>query len=204
MKKVFYLLVSLFFLTSLTSCSRNEEDNKSKVSSKLETMSSEVESKNSKTLVVFYSASGNTKKLAEKISDKLSADLFEIRPKEAYTKDDLDFTKADSRVSLEHEDESKRDIELVENTPSRWQDYDTIYIGYPIWWAIAAWPVDSFVKNNDFTNKKIITFCTSQSSGLGDSTNILEKMAKGGSWTSGRRFSQDLDDKEIDEWVKSL
>ena len=110
---------------------------------------------NGKTLVVYYSALGNTKDVAEKIAKITEADLFEIEPVEPYTDDDLDWTDDDSRVSREHDDESLRDVELVSTTVDNWDSYDTVYIGYPIWWGIAAWPVDNFVKENDFTGKTV-------------------------------------------------
>ena len=119
---------------------------------------------NGKTLVVYYSASGNTKDVAEKIAKIAEADLFEIEPVEPYTDEDLDWTDDDSRVSREHDDESLRDVELVSTTVDNWDSYDTVYIGYPIWWGIAAWPVDNFVKENDFTGKTVIPFCTAATS----------------------------------------
>ena len=106
---------------------------------------------NGKTLVVYYSASGNTKDVAKKIAKITEADLFEIEPVEPYTDDDLDWTDDDSRVSREHDDESLRDVELVSTTVDNWDSCDTVYIGYPIWWGIAAWPVDNFVKDRKST-----------------------------------------------------
>ena len=130
-----------------------------------------------KTLVVYYSASGRTKTVAETIAETAGADMFEIVPDEPYTSEDLDWTNDDSRVSREHDNESLRDVELVKVTPDNWDSYDTILIGYPIWWGIAAWPVDNFVKGNDFSGKTVIPFCTSSSSGLGQSGTLLEQMA---------------------------
>lgn len=129
---------------------------------------------------------------------------YEITPVEPYTSDDLNWTNSSSRVSREHDDESLRDIPLTEITPADWDSYDTVLIGYPIWWGIAAWPVDNFVKGNDFTGKTVIPFCTSSSSGLGDSGNLLEEMAGTGDWQEGHRFSSGASDADAADWVASL
>lgn len=157
-----------------------------------------------KTLVVYYSASGRTQAVAETLADTLSANLFEITPTEPYTDDDLNWTNDDSRVSREHNDESLRDVELTQVTPDNWESYDTILIGYPIWWGIAAWPVNNFVKGNDFTGKTVIPFCTSASSGIGDSGNLLAEMAGSGDWQDGQRFSSGASDSEVSDWANSL
>lgn len=157
-----------------------------------------------KTLVVYYSASGRTRTVAETIAETAGADLFEIVPDEPYTSDDLDWTNDDSRVSREHDNESLRDVELVKVTPDNWDSYDTILIGYPIWWGIAAWPVDNFVKGNDFSGKTVIPFCTSSSSGLGQSGTLLEQMAGTGTWQEGQRFSSGASASEVQDWVNSL
>ena len=146
-----------------------------------------------KTLVVYYSASGSTK-----------AVVFEITPVNPYTSDDLNWTNNNSRVSKEHNDESLRNVELTKVTPDNWDSYDTVLIGYPIWWGIAAWPVDTFVKGNDFTGKTVIPFCTSTSSGLGDSGTRLQKLAGTGNWQAGQRFSSGASASEVSKWVKSL
>lgn len=158
---------------------------------------------NGKTLVVYYSASGNTKDVAEKIAKITEADLFEIEPVEPYTDDDLDWTDDDSRVSREHDDESLRDVELVSTTVDNWDSYDTVYIG-PIWWGIAAWPVDNFVKENDFTGKTVIPFCTAATSGIGDSGNLLEEMTGTGDWKEGERFHGGASESDISSWIDSL
>lgn len=129
---------------------------------------------------------------------------YEITPVEPYTSDNLNWTNSSSRVSREHDDESLRDIALTEITPADWDSYDTVLIGYPIWWGIAAWPVDNFVKGNDFTGKTVIPFCTSSSSGLGDSGNLLEEMAGTGDWQEGHRFSSGASDADAADWVASL
>lgn len=157
-----------------------------------------------KTLVVYYSASGRTKTVAETIAETAGADMFEIVPDDPYTSEDLDWTNDDSRVSREHDNESLRDVELVKVTPDNWDSYDTILIGYPIWWGIAAWPVDNFVKGNDFSGKTVIPFCTSSSSGLGQSGTLLEQMAGTGTWQEGQRFSSGASASEVQDWVNSL
>lgn len=157
-----------------------------------------------KTLVVYYSATGTTKGVAETIAQVTGGDLFEIEPKEPYTSDDLDWTNDDSRVSREHEDESLRDVELTTTDVTDWDSYDTVYIGYPIWWGIAAWPVDGFVKANDFTGKTVVPFCTAASSGIGQSGKLLEQMAGTGNWVEGDRFRGGASESDIQNWIDGL
>lgn len=159
---------------------------------------------NGKTLVVYYSASGSTKKVADQIAKNLNADLFEIEPVDAYTSADLDWTDNNSRVTKEHNDESLRDIKLKNTKVDNWDSYDTVLIGYPIWWGIAAWPVDTFVKANNFNGKTVIPFCTSASSGLGQSGDLLKQEAKGGNWKEGHRFSSGASNSDIKTWTDSL
>ena len=120
-----------------------------------------------KTLVVYFSATGTTQGVAQTIADTVGADLFEVVPSDPYTSDDLNRTNNDSRVSREHNDEGLRAVALKSTDVDGWDDYDTVFIGYPIWWGIAAWPMSSFVAVNDFTGKTVIPFCTSTSSGIG-------------------------------------
>lgn len=137
----------------------------------------ETQPETGKTLVVYYSGSGNTARVAKDIAEAAGADLFEIVPTEIYTDDDLNWTVDNSRVNREHEDESLRDVPLTTTEVPDWDSYDTVFIGYPIWWGIAAWPVNGFVKANDFTGKTVIPFATSASSGMGQSGSLLEEMA---------------------------
>lgn len=157
-----------------------------------------------RTLVVYFSGSGNTEAVAETIADTLDADIFELIPANPYTDADLDWTEAGSRVNREHEDESLRDVQLAEDTAPNWEDYDTVLFGYPIWWGIAAWPVNDFVQSNDFTGKTVIPFCTSTSSGLGESAELLEELAGTGTWLEGRRFSERPSQTDVENWVDSL
>lgn len=163
-----------------------------------------VEYTGKKVLVVYYSAQTHTRRVAERIAKNIDADTFEIVPVNKYSEEDLDWTKSNSRVSLEHNDESLRGIEIESTVVPHWDEYDTILLGYPIWWAIAAWPTDTFVKANDFTGKTVIPFCTSYSSGIGQSDKLLKNEAKGGDWKSGQRFYQDVDLSEVDKWTNGL
>lgn len=138
------------------------------------------------------------------MAENLGADIFEIEPAEEYTTADLNWTDENSRVSREHEDESLRNIELKKTTVDNWEDYDTVLIGYPIWWGIAAWPVDTFVKANDFNGKTVIPFCTSASSGLGRSGDLLAEEANGGNWQDGQRFRENPSDADIKEFTDSI
>ena len=167
-----------------------------------ETPETNTETETGKTLVVYFSAQNHTE--AEKIAQNLNADIFEITPEEEYTTDDLNWNDENSRVSREYEDESLRDIALVSTTVENWDSYDTVIIGYPIWWGIAAWPVDTFVEANDFTGKTVIPFCTSSSSGLGQSGELVAEKANGGEWLEGHRFNSNPSDSAITEWTDSL
>lgn len=157
-----------------------------------------------KTLVVYFSATGSTQRVAGYIASALGADQFELVPAEPYTSADLRWSDANSRVSREHDDESLRDVELAANTVDNWADYDTVFIGYPIWWGIAAWPVNGFVNSNDFTGKAVIPFCTSSSSGLGESGELLADMAGTGDWQTGIRFASRVSEADVVEWINGL
>lgn len=163
-----------------------------------------ITSEGGKTLVVYFSAQGHTEEVAQKIANNLGADIFKIEPVDEYSSADLDYTDSNSRVNKEHEDESLRNIELVSTSVENWDSYDTVLIGYPIWWGIAAWPVDTFVKANDFTGKTVIPFCTSTSSGLGNSGNLLEEEANSGNWQDGHRFRSNPSDSDIKNWTDEL
>ena len=168
------------------------------------TNNSSTTSNSGKILVAYYSAQGHTKAVAENIATEASAELFEIVPTEIYSDDDLNWTSSSSRVSREHDDESLRTVPLQETTPANWANYDTVLIGYPIWWGIAAWPVDNFIKENDFSGKRVIPFCTSSSSPLGQSGTLLQAMAGTGNWQEGMRFSSSTSASTVQDWVKGL
>ncbi|MGN0545646.1 MAG: flavodoxin [Acutalibacteraceae bacterium] len=157
-----------------------------------------------KTLVVYYSASGNTESAANYIAKATNADIFELKPTDPYTDADLNWTDENSRVVREHNDPSARVVALEVDTVKNWDEYDTVFIGYPIWWGIAAWPVDGFIKANDFTGKTVIPFCTSASSGFGESGKLLAQMAGTGNWLEGQRFTSGVSEATVRTWVEGL
>lgn len=218
MKKLTALLLSVVLVLSLAACgsankpaSSTTQPETSAPTEQPESSSTapaesepETQPETGKTLVIYYSASGNTARVAKDIAEAAGADLFEIVPTEVYTSEDLNWTNPDSRVSREHDDESLRDVPLTTTEVPDWDSYDTVFIGYPIWWGIAAWPVDTFVKNNDFTGKTAIPFATSSSSGMGQSGSLLADMAGTGEWQEGQRFSSGVSSDDVQSWVNGL
>lgn len=218
MKKLTALLLSVVLVLSLAACGSANKPASSTTQPETSVPTEQPESSSTapaesepetqpetgKTLVVYYSASGNTERVAKDIAEAAGAELFEIVPTEVYTSDDLDWTNPDSRVSREHDDESLRDVPLTTTEVPDWDSYDTVFIGYPIWWGIAAWPVDTFVKNNDFTGKTVIPFATSSSSGMGQSGSLLADMAGTGEWQEGQRFSSGVSGDDVQSWVNGL
>lgn len=220
-KKFFALVLSVILLLSLTACGSTRPTTVATVSTTAPTTAAteaaqpseenteatettETEAAANKTLVVYYSASGNTRRVAEAIAQAANADIFEIVPTEVYTSDDLNWTNPNSRVSREHDDESLRDVPLTTTEVPDWDSYDTVLLGYPIWWGIAAWPVNNSVKANDFTGKTVIPFATSSSSGMGQSGSLLAEMANGGDWQQGQRFSSGASEADVQAWVNGL
>lgn len=232
MKKLTALLLSLSMIFALTACGSNGSTNSTtdtqsgsestapatetpteaptevptEASAEITTEepSEDTESAEGKTLVVYYSATGNTEEAADYIAAATGADTLELVPVEAYTDEDLNYNDDSSRVVYEHDNPDARAVELVESTVSDWESYDTVFIGYPIWWGIAAWPVDGFIEANDFTGKTVIPFCTSASSGLGESGELLAEAAGTGNWMEGIRFSSSVSEADVQTWLDGL
>ena len=158
-------------------------------------------------LVVYFSATGNTGEAAGYIAGAIGADVFEIVPADPYTSEDLTWTDPESRVSTEHDARVAGEtvtVELTQTTPDNWDSYDTVFIGYPIWWGEAAWPVDTFVQSNDFTGKTVIPFCTSASSSIGESGRLLAELAGAGDWMEGQRFRSSVSESDVQTWLDGL
>ena len=154
------------------------------------------------TLVIYFSATGNTRGVAEKIADVTGADIHEIVPAVPYTDEDLDYGDETTRATAEQNDPDARpeiggeDIDL--------SSYSTIFIGYPIWWGQAPRIMDTFAENHDFSGKTVIPFCTSGSSDIGQTGTGLGEKAGSGDWQTGKRFAGDATEDEIRNWVESL
>ncbi len=211
MKKLTAILLAALMMFTLAACSGGGNEGAGETNSAASATSEETSATTEQTssdlgnvLVAYYSATGNTERVAQTIADATGGDLFAIEPTEPYTDEDLNWNNEDSRVSREHEDESLRDVPLVNTTVENWDDYDTVFIGYPIWWGIAAWPVDGFVEANDFSGKTVIPFATSASSGMGQSGELLADLAGTGEWQEGMRFSGGVDDAEVQDWLSML
>lgn len=216
-RKITVILSCLMAVFLLAACGadRGIKDNEdqmpqemAKDSSQQDSMENEdaapTENENGKMLVVYYSATGHTEDVAKMIADAEGADLFELVPEEPYSDDDLNWNDENSRVCYEHDNPDKREVSLVSVEVPEWDSYTTVYIGYPIWWQIAAWAVDPFVTANDFTGKTVIPFCTSSSSDIGESGTLLAKMAGTGDWLEGKRFRSSASESDVAEWMEEL
>lgn len=160
------------------------------------------ESKN--VLVMYFSGTGHTKSVADQIAEDTGADEYEVVPSDPYTDEDLDWTNENSRVVQEYENESLQDVAFESTEIDGWENYDTVFVGYPIQWQDASWIMKSFVKYLDFSGKTVIPFATSSSSGIGESGKHLAEIAGSGDWKDGQRFSANASEEEISDWLESL
>lgn len=218
MKRAFSFMLAAVMLLSLAACGNANQQGQASPSPSQEPentstvqpseagndVDNETDGNSGRVLVVYYSATGSTEAVADYIANALNADTFAITPAEAYNSDDLNWRDRNSRVSREHDDPSLRTMELTATAVENWASYDTVFVGYPIWWGIAAWPLDNFIAANDFTGKTVIPFCTSTSSGFGESGDLLAEMAGTGTWLEGQRFRSNAAEADVVEWVKGL
>ena len=157
---------------------------------------------NAKSLVAYFSVSGNTKAVAEKIAKETGSDLYEIKAKVPYTDADTNWHDRKSRTTIEMQSSTIKP-ELAEKDANV-SGYDTIYLGYPIWWGEAPHILWSFLESYNFEGKTIIPFCTSSSSPLGRSDVNIHKFAPKANWQKGKRFSERASENEVRNWVKGL
>lgn len=156
--------------------------------------------KNQKVLVAYFSATGTTQGVAKNIAKAAGADIFEIIPKEPYTQEDLNWHDKQSRTTKECNDKNSRP--QIASFCNNLKDYDTILLGFPIWWYYAPHIIQTFLESYDFSGKTIALFCTSGGSGLGNTQSVLEKsVSKNTKWKEGKRFSSNASQKEIQAWL---
>ncbi len=154
-----------------------------------------------KKLVAYFSASGVTKNAAERLAKAAGAHLFEIKPAVGYTSADLDWTNKKSRSSVEMNNPDSRP-EIAERLPNM-EDYDTIFIGFPIWWYVAPTIINTFIESYDFSGKTIIPFATSGGSGMGKTVEVLKPLCPNANWIKGKMLNG-VSDSELENWVKSI
>ncbi len=210
MRKIFSILLALCLIIGVTACAggNTEEtankDNGSETTAAEQTDEAGSNDSNSgnATLVVYFSATGNTKGVAEKIASITGADIYEIKAAEEYTDADLDWNDSESRTTHEQNDPSVRPE--IGSDPVSLEGYTTVYIGYPIWWGEEPRIMDTFVESYDFDGITMIPFCTSGSSGIGRSGKNLADNAGSGNWLEGARFGAGASEDEIRTWVEDM
>lgn len=154
-----------------------------------------------KKLVAYFSASGVTKDLAERIANFARADIFEIKPEREYTKEDLNWKDKKSRSSVEMSNPTSRPA--IAEKLSNMDEYDVVFVGFPIWWYVAPTIIDTFLESYDFSGKKVIPFATSGGSGLGKTVEVLKPLcSETTEWIQGKILNR-ASDEEIKKWIES-
>lgn len=208
MKRILILLMTLCLAIGLAACggsSTSDEDaaaDNGSAATEEQTSEAEGDSSGNGTLVVFFSVTGNTRGVAEKIAGITGADVYEIKAAEEYTSEDIDYNDEDSRTTREQNDTSARP-EIGSDKLSL-EGYQTIYIGYPIWWGQEPRIMDTFAESYDFDGITMIPFCTSGSSDIGESGQNLADLAGSGNWLEGKRFDGGASEDEVRTWIDGL
>lgn len=213
-KSIFALTLALLLILSLAACGGNTKTaettaaNTNEKSAVQETEkqaagseTGETTSGTSKVLVAYFSATGTTKGVAEKIASLENADLYEIVPAQPYSSDDLNWNDSNSRSTIEQNDKTIRPE--IGSEKISLDGYSTIYLGFPIWWGEEPRIMDTFVESYDFTGKTVIPFCTSGGSGIGSSGDNLKSNAGSGNWKNGDRLDAGISDTELQSWLES-
>ncbi len=213
MKRIIALATTLVMILMFAGCAASNTENQSKAETKAaaastsEAADTTTAEKNdtdnsSKALVAYFSATGTTERVAKVITDCANADIYEITAAKPYTSADLDYNDSNSRTTKEQNDNTVRPE--IGSKKIDLERYDTIFIGFPIWWGEEPRIMDTFVESYDLTGKTVIPFCTSGSSSIDTAADNLKANAKSGDWKDGRRFSAEVTKNEIDEWLKTL
>ena len=154
----------------------------------------------SKALVAYFSASGVTASVAERMATSIGADLYEIKPEQPYTSDDLNWQNRESRSSVEMKDKSSRPG--IENKVDDMEQYQIVFVGFPIWWYREPSIIDTFIEAYDFAGKTIVTFATSGGSGLGESTSNIQALAPEANVIDGKKFAGTVSETELKTWAE--
>ena len=153
-------------------------------------------------LIAYFSCTGNTEAIANHLNSILDADLYEIVPEVPYTSEDLNYGDSSSRTSIEMNDPDARPA--ISGSVENMEDYDVVFLGYPIWWGDAPRIISTFLESYDFDGKTIVPFCTSGSSGIGSSADDLQALTSGATWLDGQRFSGGASEETVAAWVNGL
>ena len=218
MKKAIAILLSLTMILGLAACGNSASQTEqpstedTSVESKADTNSAENSTdmentdnqdvQDHKVLVAYFSATGTTKGVAEHIANGLNADIYEIVPEDPYTDADLNYNDNNSRTTIEMNDPNARPA--ISGSVENMEQYDIIFVGYPIWWGEAPRIVSTFMESYDFSGKTIVPFCTSGGSGIGSSVSNLERLTSGATWLDGRRLNGSDSQDTVMEWVNGL
>lgn len=208
MKKAITILLSLTMLLGFAACGNSVERAQlpsmedAGISETKQPETETPETQGSKVLVAYFSATGTTKGVAEHIANGLNAEIYEIIPEEPYTDADLDYSDNNSRSTIEMNDASSRPA--ISGSVENIEQYDIVFIGYPIWWGEAPRIVSTFVESYDFSGKTVVPFCTSGRSGVGSSATNLEQLTSGAAWMEGKRLNGGDSQDTVMEWVNGL
>ena len=204
MKKIIPLCLSVLLLVGLTACNGGSEENRSATvtgsSESRESAAPEVSAENA--AVIYFSATGNTEQVAQTLADKTGAALLEIEPEEPYTDADLDYNNDSCRANQEQNDPNARPA--IAGDPLDLSSYDTIYLGYPIWWGEAPMIIRTFCDTYDLSGKTIAPFCTSGGSGISQSVSTLESLEPDATITDGLRTAPESADSDLDSWLEAI
>lgn len=197
-----FIVSGLVAISVLAGCAQPKQENTTTTTNTANT--EESMQRDDSSIIVYFSPSGTTEGIANDIAQITGAQLYQIEPSNPYTSDDLNWNNQNSRVVKEYEDSSLQDVAIANLDVPNWDQYSTVYIGYPIWWRDASWVVKSFVRQTDFTGKTVIPFATSMSSPVGDSGKNLEALAQTGTWLEGERFSRSSTKEDVQAWLDGI
>lgn len=213
MKKLVTIIMAVVLMISLAACGETKkptEENSDITSYTVENSTTEKDKNKKNTVndneknvaVIFFSVTGTTRNVAQKIAGTLGTDTMEIIPKEEYTSDDIDYSNDDCRANKEMKDESSRPE--IKNDLSKVENSDTIYIGYPIWWGTAPRIIQTFFESYDLKGKTVYLFCTSGGSGIEQSVSGLQKLYPDVNIAAGKRFDGNVTDEEVNNWTNGV